>query len=115
MPDGTPAPPALQQLETFPYGGLPVADADGVVQAIPMIEVLRYVCRDSIEDELDGDEETLEYLGELIDDFAAQFPGWGVALDPHTFPDPVLWIAPDGTATIMFYERDAFDRREPLT
>jgi hypothetical protein len=115
MPDGTPAPAVLQELAAFPYGGLPVANADGVVQAVPMIEVLRYVCRDSIEDELEGDEETLAYLGELIDRFAAQFPGWGVALDPHTFPDPVLWIAPDGTATIMFYERDAFERREPLT
>jgi len=80
-----------------------------------MIEVLRYVCRDSIEDELDGDDETLDYLGELIDEFAAEFPGWGVALAPQTFPDPVLWIGPDGTATIMFYEHDAFDRREPLS
>jgi hypothetical protein len=114
MPDGTPAPDALQELERFPCGGGAVADADGVVRAVPMLEVLRYVCRDSIRDELEGDEETLAYLDDLIAGFAAEFPGWGVALDPSTFPDPVLWIAPDGTATVMFYERDAFDRREPL-
>ncbi len=79
-----------------------------------MVEVLRYVCRDSIADELAGDHETLAYLDELVEAYTAEFPGWGVALDPDTYPDPVLWIAPDGTTTVMWYERDAFNRREPL-
>ena len=114
MPDGTPAPAALRDRATFPYGGRPVAGADGVIRVQPMVDVLRYVCKDSIADELEGDDETLEYLDELIARYAGEFPGWGVALDPDTFPDPVLWIAPDGSTTVMWYEHDLFDRREPL-
>jgi hypothetical protein len=121
LPDGEAAPECLRQWAAFdnyyPFQGsrsdVAIADGDGVLLVQPMAAVLRHVCLESVEDELEDDEETLSYLADLVDELTGDFPGFGVVLsDEH--PDPVLWIAPAGKVTVIWYHRDAFDRQEPF-
>src|SRR5262249_48822757 len=91
-----------------------IADDRGRVLARPMRKLLRWVCVDSIRDELDGDDETIAYLKELSTDLAAELPGYGVYLEPNEQPDRILWLPPGGEAVVLWYENDAIDRREPF-
>ncbi|MFI8828957.1 hypothetical protein [Streptomyces sp. NPDC053431] len=116
LPDGQPAPLPICLWAAFdnyyPLNGgrsaVPVADREGVLAVDSMDRVLRWVCLESIEDEID--EETREYLEELIQDLSPRFPGYGAVL-ANEYPDPVLWIPPSGEVSIMWYEHDAFNQR----
>jgi hypothetical protein len=90
-----------------------IADAKGKVLAMPMKKILREVCTESIRDELDGDEETLSGLKELVRELAEELPGYGVMLDPNETPDRILWFGPE-EAIVLWYEHDEFGRREPF-
>jgi len=121
LPDGQAAPHCLRLWAAFdnhyPFQGgrsdVAIADGDGVLLVQPMAAVLRQVCIESIQDELEDDEETLAYLAELVDELTGDFPGYGVVLAEEN-PDPVLWIAPTGDVAVIWYYRDAFDRQEPF-
>ncbi|MCP2314550.1 hypothetical protein [Kitasatospora paracochleata] len=119
LPDGRPAPQCIRLWAAFdnfyPLNGgrssVPVADDEGVLVVEPMDRVLRRVCLESIEDEID--DETAEYLEELVEKFAADLPGYGAVLaDEH--PDPVLWISASAEVSVLWYRHDAFDRRIPF-
>ncbi|MFD9437087.1 hypothetical protein [Streptomyces sp. NPDC060002] len=90
---------------------MPIADREGVLVVEPMNRVLRRVCLESVEDEID--EETTEYLNELIKDLSAELGGYGAVL-ANEHPDPVLWITAGAEVSILWYGHDAFDRRVPF-
>lgn len=96
-------------------GHQPIATAAGVVIAKPMKKLLRYVCYESIANEIAGDEETITYTKELARDFAQEMPGHGVILEPEEHPDRLLWMPPDAEPVVLWYEHDAFKRREPFS
>ncbi|MER5640997.1 hypothetical protein ABT095_29110 [Kitasatospora sp. NPDC002227] len=119
LPDGSPAPECLRLWAAFdnryPLNGgrttVPLADREGVLAVQPMSQVLRWVCLESIEDEID--DETAVYLEELVERFATELGGYGVVLaDEH--PDPVLWISAAGEVSVLWYRHDRFDRRVPF-
>jgi hypothetical protein len=122
LPDGGPAPEVLRVWTTFDNryptylscrrSEQAIADAKGVVIAQPMSSVLRWVCLDSIRDEIEDDDETVAYLEELIESFTGEFPGYGVYLEPQESPDRVLWFGPGRGATVLWYQDDEFERRE---
>jgi hypothetical protein len=124
MPDKSPAPEALRAWaaisDCYPDSDQAIATPQGVVIAKPMKKILLYVCYESIADELDCDDETLEYVKELARDFAEEMPGYGVILEPEQHPDRVLWIPPSRAERdkrepmVIWYEDDAFERREPF-
>lgn len=124
LPDRTPAPASLRAWAAFdnryPWylssrrSEQPIADDRGKVLAEPMRKLLRRVCLDSIRDELEGDDETIAYLKERIADFAEELPGYGVHLEPDEQPDRVLWLPPGDEPVVLWYEDDAFERREPF-
>src|SRR5579863_7747683 len=112
LPGGEAAPACLRLWAAFdnyyPYHGsrsdAAIAGSDGVLLVQPMADVLRQVCLESVRDELEDDEETLSYLADLAGELAGEFPGYGAVLATE-HPDPVLWIAPDGTVTVIWYFR----------
>jgi hypothetical protein len=93
-----------------------IAGESGMVVARPTTELFRHVCVESIEEEIDDDDdETRTDIEGLAADLGAAFPGYGVLLEPDPHPDRILWFAPDGTATLLWYEHEAVDRREPFS
>lgn len=122
LPDGSLAPDAVRLWAAFDNryptylsrrrSHQQIANDDGEVICSPMHAVLRWVCLESIRGELEDDDETIAYLQELVDGFAEELPGYGVYLEPQENPDRVLWFGPEGRATIIWYEDDAFERRE---
>ncbi|GAA1262421.1 hypothetical protein GCM10009665_60100 [Kitasatospora nipponensis] len=119
LPDGRPAPQCLRLWAAFdnhyPLNGartaVPLADPAGVLMVQPMDQVLRWICLESIEDEID--EETAAHLEELIEGFTAELGGYGVVL-AHEHPDPVLWISTTGEVSVLWYQHDRFDRHVPF-
>ncbi len=107
--DRYPGPLAAQR------GHQPIATPAGVVVAKPMKKLLRYVCYESIADEIEDDDETVAYAKELARDFAEEMPGFGVILEPNEHPDRLLWMPPDAEPVVVWYEDDAFARREPFS
>ncbi|MFE9093638.1 hypothetical protein [Streptomyces sp. NPDC007264] len=122
LPNGRPAPDCLRLWAAFdnyyPLRGSRsnaiIADNHGVLVVEPMQAVLRWVCLESIMDEIEDDEDTQEYLSELVAGFVGDFPGYGVVL-AEEYPDPLLWIPPAGEPTVIWYHRDAFDRRQAFS
>jgi hypothetical protein len=124
LTDQSPAPPSLRAWAAFddhyPWylasrrSPQIVADRRGKVLAQPMPKLLRRVCLDAIRDEIEGDDETVAYLKERIRELSVELPGFGVYLEPDEQPDRVLWLPPGGEATVIWYEDDAFERREPF-
>jgi hypothetical protein len=122
LPDGKPAPEVLRAWAAFDdhyptylsgrRSDQRIATRAGKVLAKPMSRILKDVCIDSIRDELEGDDETLDYLRELVAGFVDEFPGYGVILEPRENPDRLLWFGPRGEATCLWYDNDAFERRE---
>ncbi|MEU6083438.1 hypothetical protein [Streptomyces sp. NPDC047108] len=120
LPNGAPAPDCLREWAAFDNRfpmpgrrtGMPVAGTDGVLLVEPMETVLRRVCVDSVAEELD--DEDVPGLGAytegLFAEYVEEFPGYGVVL-VEEYPDPLLWIAPSGSVTLIWYERDEFWRR----
>jgi hypothetical protein len=116
LPDGCAAPGGICEWAAFDNhlplylaaapSELRIADDNGVVLAEPMGAVLREVCLDSIPDELDGDEETIAYLEELIEEYTTGYPGFGIVLEPPDHPERILWLDPAGTATALTYRHD---------
>jgi hypothetical protein len=125
LPDGTSAPASLKAWAEFDAhypgplsascGEQPVAAKSGRVRCTPMKALLRKVCVDSVRDELEGDDEAIAYVKELAADFAAEMPGFGAIIEPEDHPDRLVWFAPSGAATLIWYEHDAFERREPFS
>ncbi|MFF8513341.1 hypothetical protein ACF064_35355 [Streptomyces sp. NPDC015492] len=119
LPNGRPAPAAIRLWAAldnyYPLHGSRsetiIADGRGVILAEPMEAVLRRVCLESIMDEIEDDEGTRDYLSGLVSGFAREFPGYGVVLAEEC-PDPLLWIPPAGEPTLLWYDRDAFARRQ---
>ncbi len=124
MPDGSPAPECIRAWAAFderypaPYsahrGEVPIADARGQLLVITMQAAFEWVCVDSIRAEIEDDEATLEHVEQLAVELAERFPGYGVLLDRETQPDCILWLGPAGEATLLYYEHDEVDRREPF-
>lgn len=124
LPDGRPAHEALRAWaafdERYPWPLTPrrgtqlIASPRGVVKAKPMKRVLMRVCFESIAEEIDGDDEAVDYAKGLARGFADEMPGYGVILEPDDQPDRVLWMPPDAEPIVVWYEDDAFARREPF-
>ncbi|WP_338673850.1 hypothetical protein V1460_12775 [Streptomyces sp. SCSIO 30461] len=116
LPDGRTAPECIRAWAAFDNfyslnGGrstLPIADREGVLVVQPINRVLRQVCLEPIEDEID--EETTEYLKDLIEGLSADLEGYGAVL-ANEYPDPILWIPAAGEVSILWYEHDALDQR----
>lgn len=124
FPDGRPAPAAVRAWAAFDNrwpdplsserGEIAIASKDGLLAVKSMADVFRYVCLESIETELEGDDDTLEHLEELAAELAEQHPGFGVLLDPHTTPDRFLWLA-EPEPFVLTYENDAIADKVPFT
>ncbi|GIG62039.1 hypothetical protein Lfu02_64110 [Longispora fulva] len=125
LPDGTVAPEVLRAWAAFdnayPWylssrrSPVPVIGADRVLNVAPMADVWRHVCHDSVADELEDDPETLDWLLELAGELTDRYGGYGIVLEPDD--DTVcriLWIAPDRTARILWYEDNEVEQTEPF-
>lgn len=124
LPDGRPAPATVRAWAAFDdrwpdplsanRGEIAIASPEGRLDARSMADVFRYVCLESIQSELEEDDETLEHLEELAGTLAEEHSGFGVLLDPHTTPDRVLWLA-EPEPVVLTYERDAIVERVPFS
>jgi len=124
-PDDTLAPESLRVWASFdshypwPFSSRrspqAIAGPNGELLCATMDEVLKRVCVESVREELEGDDEALAYVRELATTFASEMPGYGVYLEPSESPDRILWLSPEGQATVLWYEDDTFDRRKPFS
>lgn len=92
-----------------------IARKNGKLVCAPMDKILRQVCVNSVKEELAGDDEAIAYVRDLAKSFAKTMPGFGVYLEPQESPDRILWFDRKGQATVLWYDHDAFDRREPFS
>ena len=77
-----------------------------------MRQVFRTVCVDAVREELEDDPEALADVKELAADLEATYAGYGVLLDPETYPDRLLWFGPDDRALVLVYDEESI---EPAT
>jgi hypothetical protein len=124
LPDGTKAPASLcawaEYDRRYPWylssrrSDQEIADARGKLKVKAMNLVLRYVCLDSVRDELEGDDETIAYLKDMVAKLSAKYAGHGVVLEPDESPTRMLWIPPRGEPEVLWYDNDAIDARKPF-
>jgi hypothetical protein len=124
LPDGAPAPESVRAWAAFDErypspnserrSEVAIAKARGEMIVKPMKAVFQYACVETVQEELEGDDEALKYVKELARDLTKRFPGFGVLLDPDEQPDRILWLGGKGAPLLLWYEDDDVERREPF-
>jgi hypothetical protein len=125
LPDGSSVGPTFRAWAAFDNryptlrsawrGEQPIADAEGRLLLVPMLDVFTEVHVTDVEEELEDDEETLSYLRELAAKHAERWPGWGVRLESSASQDRILWMRPSMEPLILraeddeVWEDEAFD------
>ena len=124
FPDGTPAHKDLRAWASFDrfvhvfVAGSPVdlefVDPDGQILADTITDVLKDTMIEDQRDELDEDEETLEYLEERVEELSEEFPGWAIRLDRDTTPDHILWFPVDEPPRVLVLKHDDVHKNTSL-